>query len=177
MVLPGLPLAVQVPQSWKITQAERLSLLEGPTPAETASIQFAQRDPIKAEDLQTFIDRLKKEGDQQTGALKVNEFRDAGNGMQVLERRWSEQTMQIPRQDARGIPLTDASGNPQIVSTTPLRWSLSIFVLNGNLYQRYELNAIGLTAEQYQQDKPVLDKIFNSIKYIGAAATTAPAGG
>jgi hypothetical protein len=175
LTLPGLPLAVQVPQSWTITQAERLSLLEGPTPADTATIQFAQRDPLRGDDLQSFIDRLKKEGDQQSGALKLVEFRDAGNGMQILERRWSERPMQIPKQDARGMPITDASGNPQTISSTPLRWSLMIFVRVDDLYQRFEFNAIGLTAEQYPADKPVLDRVFNSVKYVGA--TTAPARG
>ena len=90
MLLPGLPIALQVPQSWKITQAGPLSLLEGPTPADTATIQFAQRDPLRAEDVQTFIDRLRQEGERQNGNLKLVEFREAGNGVQVLERRWSE---------------------------------------------------------------------------------------
>ena len=69
------------------------------------------------------------------------------------------------RVGARGLPEVDAQGNPMVDTSTPMRWLITVFIPEGKMMSHYELNFIGLTAEQYAIDKPLLEKVVASLKY------------
>jgi len=75
-------------------------------------------------------------------------------------------------------PLTvqDADGREHTETATPFNWTLQMFVPQGDEYALYEMNFVVLTAEQYQQDKQLLQPILDSLQYdVAAAPATTPA--
>ena len=66
-----------------------------------------------------------------------------------------------------GAPLivTDSNNQERTVTATPYSWNLTLYVPQGKNFGRYEINFIGLTREQYLQDKSVLEVIIDSLRY------------
>jgi hypothetical protein len=173
LLLPNMPLALRVPESWKTEPAGPLIVLTGPTPADQVTIQLAVRDPLPADRLTAYIERLKKEGDQ---PAKPPELRQVGK-MQVLERLSVSKPITIARKDARNEPVVDDKGNPVTDTFTPMTWRVSVFVPESQaVFSRYELNCINFIQEQYAADHGLIEEVFNSLVYDEAGtATQAPA--
>jgi hypothetical protein len=175
LTLPGLPLSVRIPTSWKLGSAATISFLEGPVPSSEhdAVIQFASRGNLPADRFDAVVDRMKKEAEQAPGPLKRIDSRTVGN-LLILERLYMGTPITSPKLDFRDNPVLDAQGNAITITSTPLHWNLSVFISEAGGYSRYDLNAIGLSAEQYPAERELLEKILYSLAYEAAPAT-APA--
>jgi hypothetical protein len=175
--LPGMPLSLKVPVSWKLDSAGSVTMLEGPTPHDHAIIQLAQRDAISPEQLDIFVAGARKDMEQNPESVKRAQLheRTAGGGeFKVLERMSVGSPITTPKLDARGKEMMDAAGNFINVTITQLRWTLLVYVPDPQKkgYARYELNFIGLTTEQYAQDKELLQKIVDSLALESASSGT-----
>jgi hypothetical protein len=177
--LPSMPLAVKAPASWKIDVSGPVVFVGGPTPYGTATIQLAQRESIKSEQLDILMTGVKKDQEQHPDTVKKAELRDVGK-IKLLERLFVLKPITSPKIDVQGNALLDAAGNIVTTTTVPVRWTLTAFVPYEQAFSRYELNFIDLTAEQYAADKAFLEKIVNSLTYEGGEppqaipATSAP---
>lgn len=174
--LPGMSLTMMVPQSWKIEmRSSGLTFLEGPTLADRAAIQLSVREALPKDRYQTLVERLGKDdsGAQEPGAVKKNEVREVGM-MKIVERISTGKPMTVGRVGPRGLPEVDSSGNQINDVSTPMRWLLTIFVPEGPRMEHFELNFIGLTAEQYATDKPLLEKVIRSIQYDDGGVAPSP---
>ncbi len=160
--LTPIPFTARVPTTWKIDNlgGGNLTVLEGPTPSGEAQLQVTTRSQATAEDIDIIKRASKKEmatTQNMTGRHTIEaKFRTIG-GLQVFERR------------VVGTPapliVTDEDNQEHTVTATPYTWTLTLFVPQGANFNRYEINFIGLTREQYEQDKPVLESIINSLTY------------
>jgi len=157
-----LPFSANVPLSWKVESlgAGSIIVLTGPSPSGEAQIQLANRSTAKKEELEIIQRAAKKEltqpaTDSVKRTVKVD-FRKLGD-VEVFERQ------------AVGLPgpltTTDAQGIEHTETATPYTWTVMLFVPQGSEYARYEMNFIGLTAEQYKQDKQLLDAIMATLQY------------
>ncbi len=173
--LPGMPLAIKVPESWKINVSGPVVFLEGPSPSGTITIQLAQRDTLKPDQLDLFLLGVKKDQEQHPDTVKRADLRDLGK-IKMLERLSILRPMSSPKVDVQGNAVLDSHGNIVTITTVPVRWTLIAFVPYQNAFSRFELNFIDLTAEQYAADKDFLEKIINSLTYEGnTPATSEPA--
>jgi hypothetical protein len=165
LYLPGTPFSVMAPESWKVQNNGTINFLEGPTPADQIMIKISQFDPITAERYTGLVDRLVKEDNPQpAGTPKKNELRDADR-LHIVERISAADPITTMRLGPRGTPDTDAQGNPIMITSIPIRWNLNIFVPESRAVSWYELNCIGLTLDQYNQDKDLISKVFASLRY------------
>jgi hypothetical protein len=165
LYLPGTPFSVMAPESWKVQNNGTINFLEGPTPADQIMIKISQFDPITAERYAGLVDRLVKEDNPQpAGTPKKNELRDADR-LHIVERISAADPITTMRLGPRGTPDTDAQGNPIMITSIPIRWNLNIFVPESRAVSWYELNCIGLTLDQYNQDKDLISKVFASLRY------------
>lgn len=174
--LPGMSLTMMVPQSWKIEMHNGgLTFLEGPTLADQVAIQLSVREALPKDRYSALVERLAKDDSagQDSGALKKSEVRDVGM-MKIVERISTAKPISIGRVGARGLPEVDGQGNQIIDTSTPMRWLLTIFIPDGQQMAHYELNFIGMTAEQYATDKPLLDKVIGSIRYDDGSFVPSP---
>jgi len=176
MSLPGMPLSVQVPASWKLdTKSPPLTFLAGPTPSSDMSmIQLSQNGTVKPEQIDVIATGAKKapNGEQ----IKNADLRDAGK-MKVLERVAVGKPETIPKVDVKGNPVVDEkTGQTMMVTTTPVKWQVTAFVPYQNMYTRYDLSVVDLTTDQYEQDKRLFEKIFESLRAEGdvSAGSAAP---
>jgi hypothetical protein len=173
-VVPGIPLSIQAPRSWKIDNASHLTVLEGPTPSQDMMIQIAARDAIKPTDVDLFIEHMRRESDTAPGDLKRTDLRNQGKA-QVIEQLYEEKPLSSPRTDTSGLAVVDGKGNIQMTTVKPIHWMVTILVPGPNAYEHYDINCIGLTSEEYASDKELLEKIMASVVYEQALApTTAP---
>jgi hypothetical protein len=79
----------------------------------------------------------------------------------------------LERQRVGRTPLPSPDDEPGVKLSPPFSWTITVFVPRGKDYETYELNFIGLTADQYEADKALLRAIVDSI----AVNDGAPAGG
>ncbi|WP_428937066.1 hypothetical protein [Fontivita pretiosa] len=176
LLLPGMPLSLRVPESWKIDYAGPITFVQGPTPYDMAMIQLSDHgvgprslDPQVL--LKTIQDEQARHPDPRNRAM----LRDIGPA-RVLERFSVGKPQTNPKVDAHGVPVSDpATGNPVMLTTTPIRWTLTVFVpAADSAYTRYELNFLDLTAEQYAVDGKFLEKIASSLSYEAQTGGEAP---
>jgi hypothetical protein len=172
-----MPLTISVPESWKIESAtiaatattpERtIHFLEGPTPAYRMAINLA-RQGVRAETPEVFLNALKAVA---KGPNDRVELRDLGTARR-LERFMIEAPTSSPKVDGQGNPVLDKDGKLEMVTSTPIRWTITVFVPVAKSFERYELSFLGLTGEQYAIDKELLDKIVASLKYDSTIVPT-----
>ncbi len=160
--LPGIPLHVQAPASWTFTQAGPLTMLEGPTPVDHAAIAFNVRETVPLDRFASLVARLQTESMESGSKILRAEVRMAGN-VQILDRQISSKSATIVPTDVNGVPTAGAMP----IAITPLHWTMTYFVPVGDGFERYELNFVGLTAEQYEADKDFLEKIIRSVRLTG----------
>lgn len=170
LVLPGIPLALQVPSGWKVGPTAETLLLEGPTPADRGMVQVSSRDPIPADRVDALIERMQRENDM-SGPVSKAAVRVNGK-LRVLDRLSTAKPLTTPKLDFRGNPEMDASGNPVTITTTTVHWTSTVFVQEAQMCSRYELNVIDLTLEQFEQNRPFYERILGTISY---EPTEAPA--
>ncbi|HVT88902.1 MAG TPA: hypothetical protein VHD56_08630 [Tepidisphaeraceae bacterium] len=172
LALPNMPLTIRVPKSWKINYTTAMTFLEGPTPSDQATIQLAQRDAIPADRFDPMLDRLKTDepSNAPPGRLLLKPLGSA----RVLDRISIGKPISSPKLDFRGNPVSDDKGEPINIIITPISWTVTVFVPDPAGFLRYELNLIGMTAEQYTADKDLLEKIFNSLSFEAITPTTLP---
>lgn len=161
---------MQAPAGWGVNAVEgtNVVLLEGPTPAGQASIQLANRMVISSAKLDALVNGAKGEMKQNPDSMKMVELREPARagGVKVLER-----------QRVGKMPSPLLSEEDGTKASPPFSWTITAFVPRGADYETYELNFIGLTADQYETDKSLLREIIDSLAVdaAGAGATSAPA--
>ena len=162
--LGELPLTVQAPKGWGLGTLSGTShvLLQGPTPSGEASIQLKVRPTTSAAKLEMIVSGAKKELERFPQSVTMVELRPIP-GAQVLEQ---QRVGEMPR----ALPDDD----PSIKLSRPMNWTITVFVPRGADHDTYELNFIGLTADQYQTDKALLRGIIDSIA-VQTAAEARPA--
>jgi hypothetical protein len=160
IALATLPLTARVPTGWAVKNVEGTSvvLLEGPTPGGDAAIQLNERAASDASKLDILVNGAKREMAQHPESIKMVDLRDIA-GAKLLERQ------------RVGKVTNPTLSEPGVKESPPFTWTISIFVPRGDKYETYELNFIGLTADQYETDKPLLRGIIDSITVNGAATT------
>jgi hypothetical protein len=163
--LGALPLTLEVPQSWEIwTLRAGLVFLQGPTPSGDVQIQLSSRPILTPEQLE-----LRYAGAQAEAAENPNVRRvdmRLVNDLTVLERLVVEP---LP-EDA----VAAEDGDPPVLLGTPLRWTIGVYVRSGAHFEVYELNFIGLTVEQYEQDEEFLRPIVETIRLDSEAPAPQP---
>ncbi len=167
--LGSIPLTVRAPAGWAVKNMEgtSLTLLEGPTPAGEASIQFNDRPLTSAAKLEILASGAKREMEQFPESIKMADLRTIAGGTKVLER-----------QRVGRMPAPSPDDEPGVKLSPPFSWTVTVFVARGGGgadYETYELNFIGLTADQYEADKALLREIIDSVTVTAAAPSTAPA--
>ncbi len=163
--LGELPLTVQAPGAWALKTLNGTThvLLEGPTPSGEASIQLNVRPTTSATKLEMILNGAKKELERFPQSIKMVELRPI-TGAQVLEQqRVGEMSRTLPDDD------------PNVKPSRPMNWTITVFVPQGADHKTYELNFVGLTADQYETDKPLLRGIIDSITVDAAPADASPA--
>lgn len=169
--LGELPLTVQAPAGWEVEPLAGTShvLLQGPTPFGEAAVQLNDRPLTTGAKFEMIVNGAKKELEQFPQSIKMVELRQI-EGAQVLER-----------QRVGLMPAPSPYDPPGVKLSPPLNWTITVFVPRGEDYDTYELNFIGLTADQYDADETLLRGIMDSITVNaasaagGSGATTAPA--
>ncbi|HEX8520923.1 MAG TPA: hypothetical protein VF669_01620 [Tepidisphaeraceae bacterium] len=166
LALTPLPFSAQVPGSWRVETlaSGSLTVLTGPTPSGEAQVQLSSRSLTSKDELGVIQRAAKKElATTQAGTKHVlkADFRKLGDA-ELFERQ------------AVGQPgplvVTDLNNQEHTVTATPYTWTITLFVPKGDSYAKFELNFLGLTAEQYKQDKALLDQIVNSLAHDPTAA-------
>ena len=177
--LGELPLTVQAPKGWGLETLSGTShvLLQGPTPSGEASIQLKVRPSTSAAKLEMIVNGAKKELERFPQSVTMVELRPITGG-QVLElgvRERDHGGAQVLEQQRIGeMPRALPDDDPSIKLSRPMNWTITVFVPRGADHDTYELNFIGLTADQYQTDKPLLRGIIDSIT-VQTAAEARPA--
>lgn len=177
--LPAMPLSLRAPASWKFETVQTLTHLEGPVPSSEhgAVIQIGSpRQPLPADRFDAVVDRLKKETEAEGGSLNRVDMRKVGD-LLILERMSTGQPIVVPKVDYRGNAIVDERGNTVNITSTPIRWNLSVFIAEGAMYNRYELSVVGLAVEDYATDKELLEKILYSLAHEVGPATLPKAQG
>jgi hypothetical protein len=177
IVLPGVPLSVQAPESWKIEAVGPVMFLTGPTPSDQARIQLSHGNinTFKPDQIDMLAAGAKSEVQRNPEQFKKADLRDIGR-LKVLERVSLSRPVPIPRLDERGNAMFDAQGNPVTLTMTPARWTLTVFVPQpqGGEFARVELNFIDLTQEQLAADQTMLQRIVDSLTYEAGLAPGMP---
>jgi hypothetical protein len=163
---------MRVPVSWKVEVAGGASLLRGFTPNGEIAIQLTSRPALKKASFDALVKSDKKDQAEKPQSILKVDVRPMGD-MQIYER----QAVGDP------APYTVFDKNMKERTTTEqlFKWTISVLAPTGDAYQRYELNFVGLTKSQYDQDKEFLQGILDTLSYGGggsgggSAATTAPA--
>lgn len=156
LVLGSLPLTANVPASWKIMRPDKtnVTLLSGYAPSGEIQIQLTARPSLKPDELTALVASAKKEMTQKPYIKKV-ELHDR-NDMKLYER----QTVGDPRP----YTMYDIDGQPHTTTELIFSWTVIAYVPFEGALQAYELNFIGLTKSQYDQDKELLGQIIDSIR-------------
>lgn len=158
LMLTAMPLSVTVPPSWKIdtVSGTTILLLKGPTPSGEAAIQLSHRPPTPKDRFAMLIEGATKEAKEKNDPREKAELRSLGDA-KVLER----QSVRAP------APLTtmDKDGKEHTQSVSGMAWTIHVFVPDQSNYDTYELNFFGLTLDQYEADKALLNAIVQSLAY------------
>ena len=172
--LARLPLTAVVPKSWSVQELESAMLLHGPAPHADIQITLSIKPNLTAttggtpdvkERLAMIRTGAEKEWAENRDTIKVNEMRDAMGGVQILER----QSLASPMDN-----IDPNTGN--ITGSSPrYRWTITYYAPEGSeLYRVYELNFIGLTEKQFQNDREFLRQIVDSVAVDPSAEVIEP---
>jgi hypothetical protein len=168
--LGPLPMTMRVPVSWKVDVTGGASLLRGFSPSGEIAIQLTSRPSIKKESFDALVKSDKKEQAEKPQSILKVEVRPMRD-MVIYER----QAVGDPQ------PYTVYDKNLKEHTTTEqlFKWTISVLAPTGDAYQRYELNFVGLTKSQYDQDKDFLQGILKTLTFgnsdVGSGGTaTAP---
>lgn len=162
--LASLPLSLEVPKGWAISQPEGTSItfLEGPLPSggeahiqltSKPSIWTDNQSPMSMNDRVSLLEEgAKKEQSEHPESIKRVDVRALGTA-KVFEK---ESVFQPIGQ------LLDAQGNPVVV---PLqhRWTITVFVPQDKTFATYELNFLSLSQDEYKANEGFLSKIIGSL--------------
>jgi len=167
--LGPLPMTMRVPASWEVKVAGGATLLSGFTPNGEVAIQLTSRPSLKKASFDSLVKSDKKEQAEKPQSILKVEVRPMGD-MLIYER----QAVGDP------APYTVFDKNMKERTTTEqmFKWTISVLAPSSDAYQRYELNFVGLTKSQYDQDKQFLQGILDTLSAGGAGggtATTSPA--
>ncbi|MEA2707926.1 MAG: hypothetical protein QOF78_527 [Phycisphaerales bacterium] len=166
MPLGPLPMTMRVPTSWKVEVTSGASLLRGHTPSGEITIQLTSRPSLKKPEFDALIKAAKKEQAEKPQSILKADVRPLGN-VQVYER----QAVGDP------APYTVYDSNLKEHTTTEqlFKWTISVLAPHGEGLQRYELNFVGLTKSQYDQDKEFLQGMLDTLHYgLTGASTGSP---
>ena len=160
-----LPLTMEMPPGWgkledlgDLKISAGLNLIQGYTPHGEVQIQLSSRPAMKMDALDRLVEAGKKEQASKPQQIVRFDLRQAGN-VKILER----QVVGEPR------PFTvyDANNQPHTTTEANFTWTIQVLVPNEGAYQVYELNFMGLTKNQYDQDKDFLEGILKTLQYAG----------
>jgi hypothetical protein len=145
LALDAVPFTLSVPEGWSLQTIAGLVVVTGPSPSGDVTIQLNSRSIQK--DAIPFVEEgAKKEQASDPANQLLAESRTIGD-LKVFERQW------LGRAQQDGQPRT-------------LRWTISTYVpRNPMTFSVYELNFVGLTETQLQQDREFLYSIVNTLKY------------
>lgn len=162
--LTGLPLTLQVPESWNIETLGTGSryLLMGHAPAGQIQINLSQRPRTTQEKMDIMLDGARKEMAADPEHIKKVDLYTRGD-VKIVERQV------ISRGELPADP-----NNPSAPSGPMLRWTITTYIPAGEEFDSYELNFIGLSARQFENDGPFLRKIIDSLTYNPASASVGP---
>lgn len=162
--LAPLPLSMELPPSWQpMKDAPAPNLWEGYTPSGQVQLQLTTRRALSQQDLDRLMEGASKEMQQHPDEVLKVELRPKGN-IKILER----QTVGRPAP----MVLYDKNNVPHTTNESIFNWNTSVLIPDGDKYQVYELNFIGLTQSQYKKDESFLKSILSTIEYTGS--TTQP---
>lgn len=169
--LGPLPMTMRVPVSWAVKVTGGATLLSGFSPNGEITIQLSSRSSIKKTNFDSMLKSDKKEQAEKPQSILKVETRPLGD-MLIYER----QAVGDPQ------PYTVYDKNMKERTTTEqlFKWTIALLAPSGDAYQRYELNFVGLTKSQYDQDKNFLQGILDTLSYgnadlgNGATATSGP---
>lgn len=147
LALDVLPFSLSVPEGWALQTVAGIVVLTGATPNGDATIQLNFRSIEKA--TIPLIEMGAKEDLKKDPTINLlAEGRELG-GVHVFERRW------LGRPQASGEPRT-------------LRWTITAYVpRDEHTSSVYELNFVGLTESQFNDDRNFLYSIIDTLKYDG----------
>src|SRR5688500_14087988 len=167
--LGALPLTVRAPKDWKVNSLANgnIMFLQGPTPSGEAQISLSRRPTAKSEQIEAVINGARKEMAATQSSVKKAETRELPGGARVFERQSIGRMMPA-------VPLDD-EGKTMSKPSPAMSWTITVFVPEGNLFEAYELNFIGLTVDQYEADQRLLREIIDSLAVASAAAPPPPA--
>ena len=151
-----IPFSLEAPRGWSLVPRSGLTIFEGPTPAGTAQIHVSRRSSPMPEHSERLMAGAKREVETNPGPDNFANVRTVGD-VKVLEHRMVEKTRSQPTIDSTGRRIADTA--------TPMRWKLMAFVPNAKDFDICELTFVGLTREQYDLDKTLLQRIFDSLAY------------
>jgi hypothetical protein len=156
--LEPLPLAVHAPEGWEVRALRgQVVFLQGPTPAGEVQIHLNSRPTMRSDQFELLIAGARAELEENADILRL-ELEQIGN-MQVLHRQVVEP---LPENGFVPEPQPD---DLEVDLGTPLRWTIAVFIPRNDHFEVYELNFIGLSVEQYEQDRELLDSIIGSLEY------------
>lgn len=164
MPLRSIPFSLTVPKGWQIKANGGILTLEGPTPAGTAQIQVSRHVAPIAQHAERLIEGAKKEIQTNPSKYGLAEVRTLNGGIRSLEYR-------TVARSPTGAPAIDSTGRQIATTATPMQWKITAFVQNGKDTDLCELSYTDLTLEQFEIDRPLLEKIFASFQYDPQAAS------
>jgi hypothetical protein len=158
MPLRAIPFSISVPKGWEIKSNAGIMTLEGPTPAGTAQIQVSRHVAPIAQHAERLVEGAKKEVQSNTPKYGLAEVRNMTPDIRSLEYR-------TVARSPTGAPTIDSTGRQIAPTATPMQWKLTAFVPHGKDTDLCELSYTDLTLEQFEIDRPLLEKIFASFQY------------
>jgi hypothetical protein len=162
--LRAIPFTVSVPKGWQLKANAGIITLEGPTPSGTVQIQVSRHVAPIAQHAERLIEGAKKEVQNNSSKYGLAEVRNMTPEIRCLEYR-------TVARDPIGGPTIDSTGRQIAPTATPMQWKLTAFVPHGRDTDLCELAFIDLTLEQFEIDRPVLEKVFASFQYDPQAAS------
>lgn len=167
IALGPLPMTMRVPSSWRVEVAGGASLLRGYTPNGEVTIQLTSRPAIKQAQLESEITGAKKEQAERPQSILKVDVRPLGNG-QIYERQAVGDPAPYTVYEPVGNEMKERTTTEQL-----FKWTISALAPQGDAFQRYELNFVGLTKSQYDKDKEFLQGILDTLSFGAAGATPA----
>lgn len=161
LALGPLPLTMRVPESWNLQVAGGASLLRGFTPNGEVTIQLTSRPSLKPDELTRLVNAAKKEQSERPQSILKVQLRPLGQA-QVYERQSVG--------DPAPYTVYDANNIPRTTTEQLFKWTVSVLAPHAGAHQVYELNFVGLTKSQYEQDKQFLQTMLDTL----APGTPAP---
>jgi hypothetical protein len=166
ITLGSLPLSMRVPaKGWKIeTLDSGTPVLRGPTPSGMGVIRFVAERPVKSEELDSIINYAKKDFASKKDPRNRIDVRSMSPNIKVME--------QFSVNPPQTLMTTDEHGNETSKMASSVNWRIEFFVPRQSEYERYYVNFMNLTYDEYEMDKPLLNDIAESLTFEG---TTEPA--